>query len=262
MRIAGPLDELPDTNLSLAVVSQLMEAGTLPLFQPPVPEGAHVCMDACDAVCEEWLDGLDSFDYRQDVADALLGLPVTEAQCATVRELKWHTSSKAIALVWSEWGGECEEFHIRALDGIGAALPGLEALHLELTEVTDLTPLTSCDRLRALTLAGGYDDETDLAPLAGTRMLTSLAMRSKRVEDLRPLSGLPLEHVSLDGCHDGNGHHVIDLAPLEHITSLRTLRYRRFARIRGDEHPALSAFGNARVIDSLAARGVDLSFDW
>lgn len=93
-------------------------------------------------------------------------------------------------------------------------------------------------------------------------MLTSLAMRSKRVEDLRPLSGLPLEHVSLDGCHDGNGHHVIDLAPLEHITSLRTLRYRRFARIRGDEHPALSAFGNARVIDSLAARGVDLSFDW
>ncbi|MGW6940280.1 DUF6892 domain-containing protein [Streptomyces xanthophaeus] len=262
MRTAGPLDELPDTNLSLAVVSQLMEAGTLPLFQPPAPEGAHVCVNACDAVCEEWLDGLDSFTYRQDVADALLGLPVTEAQCATVRELKWHTSSKAIALVWSEWGGECEEFHIRALDGIGAALPGLEALHLELTEVTDLTPLTSCDRLRALTLAGGYDDETDLAPLASTRMLTSLELRSKRVEDLSPLSGLSLEHLSLDGCHDGNGHHVIDLAPLEPITSLSTLRYRRYSRVRGDEHPALSAFGNARVIDSLAARGVSLSFDW
>ncbi|MEV6408985.1 hypothetical protein AB0M58_39670 [Streptomyces bobili] len=130
------------------------------------------------------------------LADALLGLPVTQAQCATVRELRWHTSSKAIALVWSEWGGECEEFHIRALDGISAALPGLEALHLELTEVTDLTPVTSCDRLRALTLAGGYDDETDLAPLAATRRLTSLALHSKRVEELRPLSGLPLEHLS------------------------------------------------------------------
>ncbi|WCD83729.1 hypothetical protein KPP03845_100048 [Streptomyces xanthophaeus] len=59
------------------------------------------------------------------MADALLGLPVTEAQCTAVRELKWHTSSKAIALVWSEWGGECEEFHIRALNGIRETLPGL-----------------------------------------------------------------------------------------------------------------------------------------
>ncbi|WP_435840565.1 DUF6892 domain-containing protein [Streptomyces bobili] len=262
MRESGPLDELPDTNLRLAVVSQLMEAGTVPLFLPPAPEGAHVCIDTCDAVCEEWLDGLESFDYRQDVADALLGLPVTHSQCATVRELRWHTSSKAIALVWSEWGGECEEFHIHALDGISAALPGLEALHLELTEVTDLTPVTSCDRLRALTLAGGYDDETDLAPLAATRRLTSLALHSKHVEELRPLSGLPLEHLSLDGCHDGNGHDVIDLAPLEHIASLRTLHYRRFARIRGDEHPVRSAFDNARVIDRLATRGVTLTFDW
>ncbi|MFF7535141.1 hypothetical protein ACFZB2_39640 [Streptomyces bobili] len=43
MRKASPLDELPDTNLCLAVVSQLMEGDTMPLFEPPAPEGAHVC---------------------------------------------------------------------------------------------------------------------------------------------------------------------------------------------------------------------------
>ncbi|WCD83728.1 hypothetical protein KPP03845_100047 [Streptomyces xanthophaeus] len=87
-------------------------------------------------------------------------------------------------------------------------------------------------------------------------MLTSLELRSKRVEDLRPLSGLPLD-LSLDGCHDGNGQHVIGTSgPCARSATADT------PASTGDKHPALSAFGDAPVVGSLGARGVDLSFDW
>ncbi|MGW7435344.1 DUF6892 domain-containing protein [Streptomyces sp. NPDC054849] len=259
MTTANPVRELPDANLRLAILSQLMEVGAVPLFEVPVPDDAHQCGDDCDEDCTDWLDRPWQYEYREEVA---LDLPVTREQCAALREVKWHTSSTAIFMIWSEWGGECDEFNVRSLDGIGVVLPALESLHLELTAVTDLTPLTRCGRLRTLTLAGGYDDETDLEPLSRVGSLRTLVLTSKLVRDLSPLAVLPLEHLTLDGCHDGGLNHVIDLAPLERMPSLRTVTYRRFARVGGDEHPVLAAFDNARVIEALGKRGVTLAFDW
>ncbi|MEU8679310.1 hypothetical protein [Streptomyces sp. NPDC048560] len=261
MTTANPLRELPDTNLHLAVLSRLMDMGTVPPFQVPAPEGAHECGDDCDDTCTDWLDRPWEFEYRKDVADALLGLPVTTEQCATLSRVRWDTSSRAIAMIWSEWGGECDEFNVRSLDGIAIALPALESLHLELTEVTDLTPLAHCGRLCMLSLAGRYDDETNLNPLSRADSLRTLVLTSKLVEDLSPLASLPLENITLDGCHDSNYRNIIDLAPLERMSSLRTLDYRRYGRIAGDEHPVLSAFDNARVIKSLRERGVALAFE-
>lgn len=260
MTTANPLRELPDANLRLAVLSRLLDMGALPPFEVPAPEGAHECGDDCDDICTDWLDHPSAFEYRDDVADALLGLPVTREQCATLRDLRWDTSSRAIAMIWSEWGGECEEFDVRSLEGIDVALPALESLHLELTGVTDLAPPARCGRLHTLVLAGGYDDETDLAPLARAGSLRTLALRSKLVEDLSPLAGLPLEHLTLDGCHDSSSRDIVDLAPLERMPSLRSVSYRRYGRVPGDEHPALSAFDNARVLASLSERGVTLAF--
>ncbi|MGW7051134.1 DUF6892 domain-containing protein [Streptomyces sp. NPDC054887] len=261
MTTANPVRELPDANLRLAVLSRLMEMGTLPLFEVPDPEDAHRCGGDCDADCMDWLDRPWQYEYREEVAAALLDLPVTTEQCATLREVKWHPSAQAISMIWSEWGGACDEFNVRSLEGIGVALPALEVLHLEMTEVTDLTPLTSCGRLRELTLAGGYDDETDLGPLSLIPTLRTLVLTSKLVRDLSPLAGLPLEHLTLDGCHDGSHANVIDLGPLERMPSLRTVDYRRYARVRGDEHPVIAAFDNARVIDALAQRGVTLALE-
>ncbi|MER5891462.1 hypothetical protein [Streptomyces sp. NPDC001876] len=122
---------------------------------------------------------------------------------------------------------------------------------------------SSCDheRLRTLAPAGGYDDKTGLEPLSRVDLLGTLILRSKRVEELSPLAVLPLEHLTLDGCHDSSSRDAIDLAPLERIPTLRTVGYRRFARVRGAEHPVLTAFDNARVIQSLEELGVALAFE-
>ncbi|MFF2331218.1 MULTISPECIES: DUF6892 domain-containing protein [unclassified Streptomyces] len=261
MTTANPLRKIPDVNLSLAILSRLMDLGTVPLFEVPAPEDVHECDDECDDDCADWVDHPSEYEYRKEVARALLDLPVTAEQCATLRELNWHTSSKAISMIWKYWDGECDTFSVRSLDGISAALPALEALRLELNEVTDLTPLTRCGRLRELALVGGYDNEADLAPLSRVGSLRTLSLASRTVRDLSPLTVLELEHLTLDGCHDVRSRNVVDLAPLEHMPSLRTVNYRRFVRTRGDEHPVLTAFDNARVIESLGERGVTLAFE-
>lgn len=47
MTTANPLRELPDTNLHLAVLSRLMDMGTVPPFQVPAPD-EHPVLSAFD----------------------------------------------------------------------------------------------------------------------------------------------------------------------------------------------------------------------
>ncbi|MFF9352427.1 DUF6892 domain-containing protein [Streptomyces sp. NPDC014734] len=241
---------VPDVPLRLAVLSGLLESKVLPPYERPA-DGVHECDPGNDD---------RDYEYREEVAEDLLALPVTAAQLAGVRSLSWHTSSTAISLIWRYWDGEGDEFDVMSLEGIAGALPNLEVLQLELCQVSDLSPLARCGRLRELTVEGG-NLEIGLGPLAGLGSLRRLTLESCPVVDLRPLAGLDLEDISLDGCHDGTLTPVVDLAPLEDIASLQKLTYYRMAWRRGSPHPVLTAFDNARVIARLEARGVELGFE-
>jgi hypothetical protein len=270
----SPLPGTLDANLRLAILDRLMEEGILPR-----PDKAAFAAEECDdcategggcecdcdcgqgCVCGSEADShqecececacaYQDYRYRHGVAVELLATPVTADQCSAVRDLVWEGGSSDIMFtIWTHWDGESDEFHIKSLEGIAAALPALESLSIALCAVTDLTPLAGCTGLQHLHLCGS-GAVTDLGPLAGLGSLRTLDLEWRDVRDLRPLSGLPLEHLSLDGNPD------MDLAPLEDIASLRTLKCQRMAYITGSEPPVLSTFDNARVIEALKQRGV------
>jgi hypothetical protein len=248
--VANPLLGLEDTNLRLAVLDDLMATGALPVFD----------IDAFDKNRD------DDDEYRDDVVDALFELPVTAEQCAALLSVGWDPTCDIIPMIWAYWGGETDAFHIRSLDGIAAVLPALESLQISLCELSDLSPLVGCVGLRELSLDGGYEP-TDLSPLAHLGSLRTLALAHLDVRSLQPLVELPIEHLVLDsnatvprdaGRDDRRTAQdtPVDLAPLKHITTLRSLSCRRDVWVAGSEPPILAAFDNAHVIETLRGRGV------
>ncbi|MGW1617412.1 DUF6892 domain-containing protein [Streptomyces sp. NPDC002285] len=271
----SPLPWTLDANLRLAILDELMGKGILPR-----PDEAAFAAEECDdcategggcecdcdcgqnCVCGSEADCDPECDcdcecadqdhrYRYGVATELLDTPVTTDQRSTVRDLGWGAGENDIIFtIWTYWDGESDEFHIKSLEGIAAALPALESLSIGLCAVRDLNPLAACTSLQRLNLRGG-EAAPDLGPLAGLRSLRTLDLEYYQdVQDLRPLTELPLERLTLDGNPD------VDLAPLENIASLRTVNCRRTVYTSESEPPILSTYDNARVIEVLKQRGV------
>lgn len=245
--ITNALAALEDKNLRLAVLDTLMATKALPPFDIDEFNRTH----AGDTHADDEDDDRD-YRYRDEVAAALLDIPATAEQCASVRELVWEAGGNEIVFtIWTFCDGESDDFRIESLAGIDTVLPDLESLHIDDGAVSDLTPLAGCTRLRRLSLCGG-GAVTDVGPLAGLGSLRTLKLEYQNVRDLRPLAGLPLEHLSLDGEPDA------DLAPLVGLASLRTLNCRRMSYTQGSEPPILGQFDNARVVEALEQRGVDV----
>lgn len=280
----SPLPEVLDKNLRLAIFDALMAARILPRTAKCADcdgagdyckcacdcsrgclcgsadsddEGDCECTDDCDCdwdsadECDcdcECVDPEDS-GYRDGVAKRLLDIPVTADQCLAVRKLVWAAGVNDIVYtIWTDWDGESDEFCIESLEGIAATLPNLESLSIDEGGVSDLTPLAGCTKLRQLRLLGG--GVTDLGPLAGLGSLRTLELQNLKALDLRSLTGLPLEHLSLDGDPKA------DLSPLLDLASLRTLSCRETVYISGSKPSILSKFDNAHVIETLEQRGV------
>jgi len=263
-----------DANLRLAILDGLIEEGILPF--PDVATIVRECDDCtaegggcecgCDCgqacVCGSGFDreqecgcvcGCTRQDYRyhHGVAAQLLATPVTEGQRSALRNVVWEAGDNDIVFtIWTYWDGWGDEFDITSLEGIAVALPALESLSIGLCAVDDLTPLADCIHLQRLYLHGG-GGVADLRPLAGLGSLRTLGLECyQNVRDLLPLAGLPLEHLTLDSIPDS------DLAPLEDMVSLRTLKWRRTDSGTGTEPPILNTFDNARVVEVLKQRGV------
>jgi hypothetical protein len=236
--VINPLTLVADRNLRLAIIEMLTDMQLL----PPFGTG----------------DEDRGYEYNDDVAEALLGTEVTAGQCAAVRDLYWEAgNNEIIPAILPYWSGETDEFLVESLDGLAAAVPDLETLSITLCAINDLSPLSGCTKLRELAL-DGLGPVTDLSPLAGLTSLRKLELNHlldmSRPDVLQPVAGLQLEHISL-----GTGpKRVVDFAPLEHMMSLRILSFQRTVRISGSEPPVATAFGNARVIEVLTSRGVDV----
>ncbi|MCE7008296.1 hypothetical protein LWC34_36615 [Kibdelosporangium philippinense] len=226
------LTDIEDVNVRLAIIDALMRAEVLPSFSKQEDE------DRDD-------------EYREDVADALLAIPVTAEQCAAVTDLYWEAGNDITEAIWTYWDGESDEFTVRSLNGIDKVLPSLEQLRIYMSRVQDLTPVAGCGGLRELALDGGTI--RDLSPLSGLSELRILALNHaldiQHPDLLAPLAGLPLEWIAIDTL---GKEPVLDLAPLLDITSLRNLSFRR--TVGSDE--VLAAFDNAKVIELLRDRGV------
>lgn len=254
----NPLLAIEDTNLRLAIIDRLLETKQLPEFD------RAAFLRQGDEEDDEGSGDEDSdkdsdkdYEYNDDIAEALLGLPVTAGQCAGIRELYWEAGNNDIIFtIWTYWGGEGDEFRVESLAGLDRVVPDLESLSIALCTISDLSPLAGLTKLTELALDGG-GPVTDLSPIAGLTSLRKLELNHilspEHPDVLRSITGLPLEHINLD---TGGRNPVVDLAPLEHMLSLRTLSFRRTVRITGSEPPVATAFGNARVIEVLKARGV------
>lgn len=108
---------------------------------------------------------------------------------------------------------------IRDLTGLELAT-GLTALYINPSsgwnEVTDLSPLAGLTNLGILSLSD--NDVSDLSPIAGLTQLESLEVRSALVTDLLPLAGLTnLEFLRIDS------NQISDLSPLAGLTNLESL---------------------------------------
>ena len=208
---------------------------------------------------QEYDEGSDDkdYEYSDDIADALLGLPVTAEQCAGIHELYWEAGNNDIIFtIWTYWDGESDEFLVESLAGLDQVVPDLESLSISLGRISDLSPVAHLTKLTELALDGG-GPVTDLSPIAGLTSLRKLELNHILSPDhpdvLQSITGLPLEHLNLD---TGGRNPVVNFAPLEHMPSLRTLSFRRTVRITGSEPPVATAFDNARVIEVLKTRGV------
>lgn len=93
-----------------------------------------------------------------------------------------------------ETGARALDFSDSAFRNLGrlppeiAKLTGLQTLHLNDTQVTDLAPLAELVRLKVLNLDNTR--VTDISPLASLKELLSLQFINIQAEDLRPIAGL------------------------------------------------------------------------
>ncbi|WP_432825208.1 leucine-rich repeat domain-containing protein [Dactylosporangium sp. CA-092794] len=242
---------MEDVNLRLAVVDALLESGVLPPFDL---EAFNRTLDPADTDDDD--DDDRDYRYRDEVADALLAIPVSREQVASVRRLYWYAGGpRVIRMIWTYWDGESDEFHIESLAGIAEALPALEELGLDLCRVSDLTPLAGCTGLRSLDLDGGFGI-TDVGPLARLPALRELRLGHQAVTDLGPLAGTAIEELHLWGNGQGTAPWAVDLSALADMPALRTFRCVQSVRRSGEEIPMLTAFDNARVLTDLRDRGV------
>ena len=256
---------MEDVNLRLAVLDALLESGAIPRGDVEarigVPAGDPGDDDPGDDDLDD--DDLDDDDdkrdyrYRPEVTEALLAVPVTAAQRATVTRLIWQAGcGDVMSMIWKYWDGESDEFCIRSFDGIAAALPNLREFAVDMHSVSDLTPLAGCTDLHTLHLDGGFS-VTDLGPLASLTALRDVQLGHQAFTDLAPLAGIAIERLDLSGnSGGGGGPWVIDLAALRDMPALRHFTCLQTVRRASEVIPMRTAFDNARVLEEIRARGV------
>ena len=240
---------MEDVNLRLAVLDALLESGAIPRGDVEARIGAP----AGDL---DYVDDERDYRYRPEVTEALLAVPVTAAQRATVTRLIWQAGcGDVMSMIWKYWDGESDEFCIRSFDGIAEALPNLRELAVDMHTVSDLTPLAGCTDLHTLDLDGGFS-VTDLGPLASLTALRDVWLGHQAFTDLAPLAGTAIERLELSGNGGGTGPWVVDLAALRDMPALRHFTCRQTVRRASEVIPMRTAFDNARVLEEIQARGV------
>ena len=121
-----------------------------------------------------------------------------------------------------EFGGDSIDFdrrEFRSLENIPpqiADIRGLSRVNLNMTSISNLTPLSALDRLQFLSIKGTA--VTDISPLIGKRYLRFLHLGQTAVSDLSALQGINgIQHLSLDETQ------VSDISILAGLTKLRFL---------------------------------------
>lgn len=239
---------MEDVNLRLAVLDALLESGAIP---------RHDIESRIGAPAGDLDDDERDYRYRPEVTEALLAVPVTAAQRATVTRLTWQAGcGDVMTMIWKYWDGESDEFCIRSFDGIAEALPHLRELAVDMHSAGDLTPLAGCTDLHTLHLDGEFS-VTDLGPLASLTALRDVRLGHQAFTDLAALAGTAIERLDLQGNGGGTGRPwVIDLAALRDMPALRHFTCLQTVRRAGEVSPMRTAFDNARVLDDIQARGV------
>lgn len=132
--------------------------------------------------------------------------PLTAANLAELTQLDLH-------LDWQPQMDESTQVH--SLEGLQACL-NLRELRIGFNEISDLTPLASLSELR--TLDAGGNQISDLRPLSGLTQLAQLTLYGNPVQGIDALQGL----TQMTDLHLG-GVTLVDLTPLQGMTMLRCL---------------------------------------
>lgn len=99
--------------------------------------------------------------------------------------------------VWNQWDGECEYFDILSLEGIGVCKNLTELELLAMTDVEDLSPLSSLIKLKALTIDNNNFGEIKvmkgLETLLKLKELESVTIENIKVASTEQLAALVKE---------------------------------------------------------------------
>ena len=141
------------------------------------------------------------------------------------------------------------EHYIRSLKGLEHAV-NLEFLHIDRSEVSDLTPLAELENLWVLKLFG--NPILDISPLAGLIGLQELHLGSSLISDLTPLANLQnLRVLRLQG------KQISDVSPLAGLIELRELQLTNL--IFSDLTPLANVLANLQNLRVLRLQGKQIS---
>ena len=172
--------EIRDPNLKLTLIQAAWIAGLLPTFDK---EGFY--RDDLGTQYDPRAEYNSRIDER--VLKAILATPLSDDILDKLKYVVWDAGNEVHNLIWTNWGGESDEFYVHDLSGIEA-----------------------CHNLEQLLFIGGASFD-DCSPLARLSKLQHLMIEGKQPSNMRPLLDPPrLSKLDLTFTATGLNRAVVD----------------------------------------------------
>lgn len=172
--------DIPDRNLKLMLIQSAWIAKLLPPFDKEA-----FYRDVVGSPYDPRADYNDRIDRR--VLDAILATPLPKETLRKLTYVVWDAGNEIYNLIWTNWGGETDDFYVRDLAGIEA-----------------------CEAVKQLLFIGGASFD-DCSPLGKLNALEHLMIEGKQPANMQPLLNLPkLTKLDLSFSAEGGNRAVVD----------------------------------------------------
>lgn len=169
-----------DPNLKLTLIQAAWIANLLPPFDKDA-----FYRDVLGTPYDPRAEYNNRIDER--VRDAILATSLSDDLLRRLTYVVWDAGNEIHNLIWTNWGGESDEFYIHDLSGI-----------------------EGCENLEQLLFIGGASFD-DCSPLARLSRLSHLMIEGKQPADMKPLLTLPkLAKLDLSFTASGANRGIVD----------------------------------------------------
>lgn len=219
-----------DNNLELAIVEQLLRAGTVAFDR-----AAFLVAHPPEKEAEDEDQEAHLYRKNYDIEYALRAL-LEPTHLPTIQHVWWEGGMETQHLIWNYWDGEDDAFDIESLDGLEACT-SLVSLSIQ-NAVRDLSPLASIVTLESVRVGGGRAQLIeDVSPLVGLSRLKRLDLsHNPTLRDVACLATVhSLEELDLSWCAVEDFSFALQLPRLRKlaVTRAQGAQTATFATLRG-----------------------------